>query len=1506
VGAVAANVIAYSGSCTDTVMVMNVVKDGTLEPTVACQDRIHVSVDAQCMADLNPGMIMAGTVDFCMVGLMDSIVVKHQNGTPLDPNNYFYDGNILRIENASDYIHGPELKAELHSSGGGVSNYCWGTLIFEDKLGPILDCDTLKTIKCYHFDGLDHVDAWDCDPNPQVNLVNHQIITDCHKINGGLPTDTIIKRVIRTFNAVDAWGNESGLCTDTVDIRRLDEDVTNNDGIGAYDPLDISGIVYPKHFVSYAKTTSTTEMPAFVCDSRMPFADYDHDHVPDPIDYIITPHGDTLFGAGVPRIDTVIDGVPWKFELHPSNYVHIHENVATLLENCKAAVTYSDLKLPRVGCVEKVIRTWTIREWVCGHETQLTFIQNIEIVDNEGPGFKVPSDQKVSTNLKTCERYMRIHPPTDIHDFCKKSEPTFVIVNAFDDAGLPIGTLSTQDGTFSGADGGFMKLPVGHNKIEYNVFDNCHNVTKDTAYITVVDETAPVVICKEFLVVGIADDGETGNGEVWIRAETFDNGSYDDCGLKDMCVARMDDLEAFDQLEAQEIGGRFSPHGPWWVPLSEFNANCDRQFEPSGVIEVHEDDDPYKPVIDRIYYIFRDDLCTDKMRMCCEDVGKALMVEFRVTDKAGNTNLCMVEVEAQDKRTPEVHCPPDLVVDCGVKLALDSSYSIFGDVVMEGQQGSLGSPHFPEGAILYVEQGKSLTDGVWFGNCSADVSVTVDENVNECGQGAVTRTFVVTANNGNSSKCKQTITMSSEELKKTDIIFPRDTIVNTCADPSFFTPDITGEPRVNEKDCSLIGWAFEDLLVTFNEDGDNSACFKIIRKWTVIDWCKSPSHTIGTHEQVIKINDLIDPVIDNNNDGVCEEKVSEVFDSECEGGFIELIQRASDNCTSDENLLWHVGIDVDNDYTIDIDRKFTGAEVDLSDDYPIGTHRIVWTVIDQCGNRDVCEQLFTIRNIKAPTPICITELTGSLMPVDDGSAQNGQPNHTIPNDGIPDGGMIVVWANEFDIGSSTHPCGYELVYSFAADSIVPEREFTCLDFGRNELSVHVLAVERHGDDVAILGSDFCSVIFEVDDNNNTCDTSILNPANVLIMGNIHTENMDNLPTVEVELESLDTRSTVESTKTDVGGTYAFSEMPMGNTYKVVPTLNKDILNGVSTLDLVLIQKHILGLELLDSPYKIIAGDVNGDRRMTAIDLVELRKVILGLSDEFSSNTSWRFVDENYQFISPNNPLLEEFKETYMIEDLAATMILDFVGIKVGDVNGNVNAAGLLTAPRSRTAVVVNDRSFTAGQVVEVPVMAGDADEILGYQFTLEYDQSVLAYQSVTAGVANMGAENIGTQGTADGYITASWGDVTPISAAEEALFTFRFVAQESGTLSDVLYMSSEVTTAEIYDSNKEVKGLTLEFNGDADEVVGSFELFQNTPNPFAQSTSIGFMLPHDADATLSIFDVTGKQIKQFSGSFTKGLNTISINKNDLNTTGVLYYTLDTQGFTSTRRMVLLR
>ena len=70
-----------------------------------------------------------------------------------------------------------------------------------------------------------------------------------------------------------------------------------------------------------------------------------------------------------------------------------------------------------------------------------------------------------------------------------------------------------------------------------------------------------------------------------------------------------------------------------------------------------------------------------------------------------------------------------------------------------------------------------------------------------------------------------------------------------------------------------------------------------------------------------------------------------------------------------------------------------------------------------------------------------------------------------------------------------------------------------------------------------------------------------------------------------------------------------------------------------------IQRHILGLRRFEEPCRLDAADVNRDDRITGADLVELRKLILGIY------TSWPYGNGTSVFVngSPKDNL--EFRSS---------------------------------------------------------------------------------------------------------------------------------------------------------------------------------------------------------------------------------------------------------------------
>jgi photosystem II stability/assembly factor-like uncharacterized protein len=138
------------------------------------------------------------------------------------------------------------------------------------------------------------------------------------------------------------------------------------------------------------------------------------------------------------------------------------------------------------------------------------------------------------------------------------------------------------------------------------------------------------------------------------------------------------------------------------------------------------------------------------------------------------------------------------------------------------------------------------------------------------------------------------------------------------------------------------------------------------------------------------------------------------------------------------------------------------------------------------------------------------------------------------------------------------------------------------------------------------------------------------------------------------------------------GTYAISGLPFGQNFTLSFSKDGDDINGVSTLDLILISQHILGISPLDNPYLRIAADANNSQSITTLDLIQLQKLILNLDVELPDQDSWRLIPANHTFINPENPWAEPLPEVLMVDDLPAQAVQlpDMIAVKIGDINGS--------------------------------------------------------------------------------------------------------------------------------------------------------------------------------------------------------------------------------------------
>ena len=1027
--------------------------------------------------------------------------------------------------------------------------------------------------------------------------------------------------------------------------------------------------------------------------------------------------------------------------------------------------TYTDQFIPICGSSTKILREWTVTDW-CANAIEM-HTQIIKLLDTTGPTMQQLGNISVGTNSNTCAANVNL-PAIGLSDNC--SGGSFDVY------------IQTPLGIIDGNGGLLLDAPLGNHVITYFATDGCGNESSYSLTLTVEDNIAPIAVCDIHTVVGLGFDGTALS-----NAMTFDDGSWDNCGIVEYKVRRMD------------------------------NPNC-----PGNDSTPFADDVPFT---------------------CC-DIDDFVMVELRVKDAAGNVNSCMVEVDVQDQVAPSISCPADKTIYC------DEDYE---DLTLTGE--ATGTDNCGTPTITYN-----------------DISV----NIGCGGVGEVTRVWTATDAEGQTTSCIQKIFLENDEPfyvnpnnnndPTDDIDWPLDYTASTCGvglEPSQL-PAPYDRPVLHEDACDFVAVGYTDTYLEIQAPG----CVKILRKWHVIDWCQAeananptlPGPGVWHYTQVIKINNSSAPVID-----VCNiPAVIGNYEADCGATLAIFNIEASDDCTAETDL----------ETTWEFSNGISGNGIEASGEFTNGSYSLTFTVSDGCGNFTSCENTFEVKDTKKPTPVCIVGLATVVMPTS---------------------GDVTIWATDFEAGSSYDNCsGYpSLQFSFSSDVSQDSLVISCGDIDADgTFPIEIWVTDEEGN------QDFCSTFISVQDPSGVCGL----PTAVSIFGQIETENQENIEDVTIQLGG----GGLAPLLTEMDGNYIFTPLEPGGNYSVTPEKDMNYLNGVTTFDLVLISKHILGIELLDSPYKIIAADANHSASVTTLDIVKLRALILHIDTELENNTSWRFVKSNFVFDNLTNPFQSTFPETAEFENLTESAQADFVGIKIGDVNGSVSPNNLLGTD-TRTfdgtlAFNLENKRVKKGETFSIDFRAKDFN-VIGYQFALEFKDLTLL--DVESNLENLNETNFGFTKIDEGILTTSWNNSSSVKVEDnEVLFSLKFFANANTQLSDALTLTNRYTTAEAYSGQSELFDVKLNYTGGTIN-ASAFVLYQNTPNPFKNETMIGFNLPEASSVSLKIFDATGRVLKLIEGDFTKGYHEVNVKNNELSGTGILYYQMETNNNTATKKMILV-
>lgn len=1441
--------------------------------TVVCNDLTQVSLDEDCATPVLPDMVLEGGNYGCYDDY--TVTIRANNGLSM--------GSI-----ATGGMRGDTFKVEVKHSISG--NSCWGRIVIEDKLAPIASCKDLF-LPCV---------LSNFDPS---YLRNELLVLDAYPTatdNCGIPTRTFIDNpmldlpcgslinghevsayFVRKWTYADASGNQT-TCEQNIYLERK----------------KITDIIKPNG-VTLSCTGSLTIIPAQ------------------------QPH--------------IVDGVPMPYINFNGVPIPLWPNVGM----CELSLSYTDDTLFICTGTRTINRKWTFLDWCQPTEPDVNpffYTQEIKKVDNAGPQLTCPTNRAVSTDNggNSCCSTASL-PSIIMTDDCSEIKEISAMIVVKDATAqstvigmhMVIGEIKLvrvqpwAEPDTVGVFGRNPCIPLGTHDVTYTITDDCGNRRVCNFKLIVRDSTPPIAVCKRDYKVSLGIDGTA-----TVAPTVFDDGSFDNCCLSSFSASPSTfscsnvNQNVTVTLTVTDCAGNTNQCMLTAVPQDKLPPSC---IAPPHVTVSCANFDPTLTQYSRA--TVTDNCCLDNSKTYLGQRGLTHTADYTLFDATCNIGTIQRTFASYDCRNNNAVCKQRIVVtyeenyyvrfpDDRILTTCDGSGQ-YGEPLVFGEDCELLAVSFEDDtftvvpdACFKIERHWKIINWCTFDpNCelthipNPNPNVTTNHSTNLPGPVVSDRCNAPSTDPWRATRVKIN---PSDAIETNYCDFWRKPAACQQGSPAFngykYTQIIKiadqqqPQPRLDYPDtCDLTDndpffWNVDYWWDATHARHDLCE-MPIDLKLTATDACSGPNINFryllfldldgnGSMETVVSSAQL--PPVNTvfyGNTGLPNYQggAARAFDhrnvvNPALDHYRFALQVARSGASATGSVRFN---------TVRAPNTFVLPQL------PHGKHKIKWIIEDGCGNETVYEYTFEIADCKKPTLVC-KPLSVNIMQT----------------------GMVALWASDFleyafdnctpaeqlkIAVSKGEPAPAEFPRDPATRLPITQVNFTCDDLGPNV--IQLWAEDAKGN------ADFCQVVLLVQDNMAICESK------ASVAGVLKTETADGVEESNVLLSGNHPAFPPlhQYRLSDEVGKYVFSNaVPIAANFTLTPEKTDNPINGVTTLDLALISKHILGVEMLSSPYKLIAADANRSGGVTTFDVVELRKLVLGIYEELPNNTSWRFVDKSFVFPNPSNPFQTAFPESKTVQEVQANHLNEqFVGIKVGDVNGTALANNLMKGDDRGAAALlleVEDRSVLPGEVFEVDIAT--VASITAYQFTLHY--LGLELLDILPSTAGMSMDHFAVFADKQLLTTAYHSEVPAVGK-----FALRFRAVAAAQLSQMLRISDQVTKAVAYrmQAGEPVESLSVDLRFDK-IVVGStdqqpgFEVFQNQPNPFSDGTSIRFYLPRAATATLQVYDETGKMLYRTTGAFGNGHQAFIVDKASLpDISGVLSYEVIVAGEQKTRKML---
>lgn len=433
-----------------------------------------------------------------------------------------------------------------------------------------------------------------------------------------------------------------------------------------------------------------------------------------------------------------------------------------------------------------------------------------------------------------------------------------------------------------------------------------------------------------------------------------------------------------------------------------------------------------------------------------------------------------------------------------------------------------------------------------------------------------------------------------------------------------------------------------------------------------------------------------------------------------------------------------------------------------------------------------------------------------------------------------------------------------------------------------------------------------TILFEVIDDigrvsNTTVTVNVTDPNEVCVAANtasifgiIETADGDKIENVQLDIYGEQSSQTISLEN----GQFSFENMTMEYGYEVAAFKNDHPLNGVSTFDLTVISRHILGHHLIDSPYNLIAADINDSKSITTADIVELRRLILYQQTGFEHQDAWKFIPKDYVFENPLNPFEENVPTSTFIEVLNGNTAIHFIGIKIGDLDGSAVANSNEQHQDRHQETVLLEVNHLENKIV---FMSSDIQQTTGFQLSINTTGMNVDDIQIVSTVFSNDELHINMDVDQQVMHVSCAASELKYMNDEAPLFS---IHHANGTIQG---LNTRFLKAEIYDGLNNQYAIEVHENSSSimyENNAAQVEL-KNYPNPFSTHTQIHFNSATAANIALYVYNQQGQQVYALNQFVEQGAQIIELNANDWEGKGVFTYALHTPTQTVNNRMIKL-